>query len=414
MRTYKYALALTSQLPFCSTPLRLDAYNKCQFSCAFCFAKARGGNSDAKGVQFASASALRARLNRVQSGDVRNAIDEFLQRRVPLQFGGMNDPFSPWELKYGVGLELLKVLADFKYPTLISTKSVVPAESDYLAVLRSGNFYVRVSFTGASIETSQKLELLVPEWGERRRLIQGLSIAGVAVSIRLQPLVFGDEESLVELLGLLANDGAKHVSAEYLKWPIESSSKEFGRLNSLLPGMLDKYFELGAKKIGREYVLPPEVKLPNLVELKHRVDELGMVFGFAETELLHLNPYQSCCNAADRFLEDCNPFEGTFTSIIKEGGEEEIRLPQPLKKWLPQYSVFSHLNSRSRPAQTGDTPAERYQKMLRDKWNSKDWRGGPLSYWGIESSSSSDKNGNQVYLRAPELRQLLEKNNLNA
>ena len=89
---YKYYLALTSQLPFCSVPLRLDTYNSCQFSCSYCFAKARGGAPISGATSEASHSALRQRLSRASEGAPKGAVEEFLQQRIPHTTGRNERP----------------------------------------------------------------------------------------------------------------------------------------------------------------------------------------------------------------------------------------------------------------------------------------------------------------------------------
>lgn len=398
MSAYEHAIAITSQLPFCSVPLRLDAYNQCQFSCAFCFSKARGGNVEQTGLQFANSTALAARLKRVANGDVRSGLDEFLHKRVPIQFGGMNDPFGPWERERGIGLQLLRILADADYPTLISTKSTLLAEGDYRAALRAGNFYVRQSLTALPAPHLRRIERGTPSTDERLKTTETISSDGVAVSIRLQPIFLGYEEEAEKSLSGISAAGAVHVSTEYLKWPIETGSKEFDRLSSVFPEMLAAYRTLGAHRIGREYTLPSSVTFPKLASLKRSAESLGLRFGFAETELLHLNAFSACCNASDFVLRDAHFFDATILGLVKKQlNQKLLKFPSKIAQWLPEKSVFRHINSRSRPNDFEGTARERHVEFLRRKWNADPWRGGPASFLGITNTSTVDAVGNRVY-----------------
>lgn len=398
MRSYEYAIALTSQLPFCSVPLRLDAYNQCQFSCAFCFSKARGGNYEPERLQLANPLTLSARLERVLKGDIRGALDEFLQRRVPVQFGGMNDPFGPWESKLRVGLNLLRVLAEFNYPTLISTKSTMLREREYIAALKAGNFYVRQSITALKPKHLASVERGIPSIDDRLRTTRALSDAGIPVSIRLQPIFLGHENAALGLIPKIARAGAVHVSAEYLKWPVETRSSEFDRLTSAFPKMLDEYRALGAHRFGREHVLPSSLKFERMTQLKIAAEHCGLRFGYAETELLHLNPFSACCNASDLVLRDANFFDATILGIVKSQlHRKQLKFPKLLKQWLPRLSVFRHLNSRSRITGFEGTPRDRHIEFLRRKWNSHAWRGGPSSFLGVTDTDKMDGDGNRIY-----------------
>lgn len=404
MEAYKYYLSLTSQMPFCSVPLRLDSYNKCQFACTYCFAKARGGAIGNSGTKTLDTKTLANRLRRVGRGQVSGATDEFLARRIPIQFGGMTDPFSPWEKKSRISLEALSILAEHQYPTIISTKSTLVTDPEYLELLAKGNFYVRISFTGVSDVLVQDVERGVPTSLEKLEAIQALSNAGVPVSMRLQPIIPGYERDAEQLVKLAGSFGAKHVSAEYLKLPVEISSRQYSYLKAQFPDLTDFYKSAGARKLGREFVLPVNAKLPFLLRLREIALGLGLKFGFAENELLHLNNFKSCCNGADLFLNAANFFDANILGMVKnrlDGSNVEFGLSSDT--WVPTNSMLSHFNSRSRGLNTNLSPQERWIGILREKWNSQSWRGGPASFLGVKDIGEKDKFGNRVYEYVPHI-----------
>ena len=398
---YKYYLALTSQLPFCSVPLRIDTYSSCQFSCSYCFSKARGGASLTKSNQEIVPTQLEKRLSQVSRGRISGAVDEFLARRIPVQLGGMNDPFSPWEQERRKTLETLKILRDFQYPTLISTKSTMLAEEPYLEVLTTGNFLVRISATAGSSDTRAELEKGVQSWEDRLRAAEKLSSRGVPVSFRFQPIVFGEEDHVISMIRSAGSSGVRHISAEYLKLPMEKSSRQTSYLARSFPNMTDTYRKQNARQVGRELVLPSSTKVEGLYQLRAETVGNEMMFGFAENEFLHLNTFQSCCNAADHFLKDANFFSSNILGILKgQLNAEKIVFHLPDSSWVPTHSVFSHLNSRSRGKAdytTGRSPRERWTRLLQDKWNSKSERGGPSGFWGISDRGEVDSNGNKIF-----------------
>ncbi|WP_136657104.1 radical SAM protein [Nitratireductor sp. XY-223] len=410
--SYKYYLALTSQLPFCSVPLRIDTYSGCQFSCSYCFSKARGGAVSSNTLQEIEPEQLRKRLARVFNGKLSGAVDEFLLRRVPLQLGGMNDPFSPWEAHRKRTLDTLKVLREFQYPTLISTKGNLATKQPYVEVLQSGNFYVRISISVGALDTVRKIEKGVPSLSARIDMAEALSATGIPVSLRFQPVIFGQEEDALRVLKLAGSAGVRHVSAEYLKLPIESRSRQTSYLSAAIPDLVNTYHSLDAKRVGREFVLPTEVKAPGLFFLRDNAVAMGLKFGFAENEFLHLNQFSSCCNAADLFLNNCNFFSGNILGILKrQMTNEKIEFCLPQDEWLPKMSVFSHLNSRSRGKRLVSTkeptPRTRWKNLLIDKWNSTSGRGGPLSFWGVVSDGRVDSHGNKIYAQSRLLRDTL-------
>lgn len=397
-------------MPFCSVPLRLDSYSACQFSCSFCFAKARGGAGRNLSNSAASVAAISRRFDRVKLGSRASALDEMLYRRVPIQFGGMTDPFSQIEEKQRTTLSLLKILASADYPTLLSTKSILPADELYLGPLRDGNFYVRISITGASSKLSAQLEHNLPSVDMRLRMIEKLSDLGLPVSVRLQPLILGEENAAAELIRSAADAGAKHVSVEYLKWPMEDTLHQNKLLAKALPNMFDLYKKLGSRKIGREYVLPTEAKIESLFELAKTAKNSGIIFGFADNEFLHLNAFQSCCNGADKFLRNANFFKSNILNGVKSGlSKRIIKFSDIPLDDLPSFSITNYLNSKSRTNTKKLPPSQEWTEYLKEKWNGGTTRGGPSSFWGCENTGVRDSEGNLIFRMSDALTECLEK-----
>jgi DNA repair photolyase len=110
MSSYKHFATISSQVYFCSSPIRLDSYNRCQFGCTYCFSRSRSFDTSRPGLTVANPAAFSDRMARVSQGKIQSAFDEFLAARVPIQLGGLQDPFGSIELKHQVTLELLRVL----------------------------------------------------------------------------------------------------------------------------------------------------------------------------------------------------------------------------------------------------------------------------------------------------------------
>ena len=398
MSSYKYYMAPTSQMHFCSVPLRLDSYSNCQFGCQYCFSKARGGAFGVSSSTTINNALLRQRLQRAKEGIPRGATEEFIQRRIPVQFGGMNDPFGPAESKKLISLETLKTLAEYDYPTLISTKGTILADDEYLSVLVRGNFYVRISIAAVASELESTLEPGVPSASDRMSSAMKIASKGVSVSLRLQPIIPGFEQDAERLVLEAANHGFKHVSAEYLKLPVETEAHNFANLQKTLPGIRHFYEEQGALRVGREFILPISFKKPRLIELKRVAEQHGLVFGYAENELLLQNDFSACCNASDLFLRNANYFNFNIAGILRKQAQlDDFRFDVSDSEWLPTDSVFSHLNSRSRVTTDNGSNRDAWTKFLREKWNAGPWRGGPASFDGVVDTGSLDNAGNKIY-----------------
>jgi DNA repair photolyase len=346
----------------------------------------------------ANPDSLRARLERVSRGEINSALDYFLMNRIPIQFGGMTDPFSEWELEHRISLYLLEILKKFDYPTIISTKGSIFGMTEYVDVLQRGNFYIRVSFTGAEPQLAQRLEAGVGDLACRLSAIEALASVGVPISARLQPLIPGHEESAERLMLQAARVGVRHVSVEYLKLPMERVTTQAKILDRELPNIRE-YFKLhSATRNGREFILPAEEKISGHDYLCEVARSHDIHYGHADNEFLLRNEFLSCCNGADLFLREASFFDTNLLGILRRSKWlKDMRFIVEENR-LSEYSLDNYLNSRSRsnlgPAASG---SDRWLDFLKKKWNAPSWRGGPTSFWKVMDTGKLDDNGNKIY-----------------
>ena len=317
--SYKYYIGLTSQVFFCSIPLRLDTYSQCQFGCVYCFAKARGGQRGEKKIQKAEPNALEARLERVQEGKIASAVDEFLMHRTPIQLGAMADPFPPMETQERITQSTIQILNKFDYPFVVSTKGEAIAKPAMLDLLATSNGYIRFSASVASPELRKRIEPGCSSIDDFFSAIEKVAAIGRPTCLRIQPLLPGFETEAIKLLDYARNAGVRHITAEFLKVPIERSSHQRRSLDEFYGGDVASYYVAnGASIVGREYVLPPSFKGPVLHELKLQTERRGMRFSYAELEFLHLNSDSTCCNGATRYLRGAKNFTANFLGAVKQ------------------------------------------------------------------------------------------------
>jgi len=261
--SYKHAVSVTGQVFFCAAPIRLDAYDGCQFGCLYCFSRKRTRWWAKKGLHQASVRAFEGRLNRVAAGLFASALDEFLGARVPIQLGGLHDPFTPRERTLEVTLRLLRVLRDRQYPTLISTKGELVAEHEYLAVLKEMIVAVRFSAAGVSEKYRLQIDRRCADFDRTLEKISKLACNGVATALRIQPVIPGFEQNALDIARKAAAAGAKRISFEYLKLPKETVANEIKVLSSIVGFDLLKYMSrAGLSTVGWDYSLLASVKCP--------------------------------------------------------------------------------------------------------------------------------------------------------
>jgi len=346
-------------------------------------------------MKMGSPSALGQRLRRAEAGVVHSALDEFLVAKTPIQFGGMSDPFGPIENKQGVALEFLKVLSDRDYPFMISTKSDLPSDENYLSVLKDCRTLVRFSITATSADTRSALDGGTPDRRSIYSCIDELSSAGIQTAVRIQPILPGHEDTAYSIIDAVAAAGAKHVSLEYMKLPIETG-KTFNRTVELALGEppKDLFNRLGGRRLGRETILSSAYRYPRLLDLGQHARNVGLTVGFADNDLLHMSDGNSCCNGMDLHVPSVSVFSGNILGAINKTSPGDILTFESIEKeWMPLGNISTYLNSKSR--------------ILSNKWSdyaSLIWNGRhgiyrPDYFFGIVDTGRADDLGHIIYSR---------------
>lgn len=402
MKSYKHFVTVTSQLYFCSSPIRLDSYNRCQFGCVYCFSRKRAIESSDRVLKKANPAAFAKRLERVSQNNIRSALDEFLQNRVPIQLGGLQDPFSAFEQSNRTTLDLLHILCDHKYPTLISTKGNLFLKDEYIDVLARMNVYVRIS----AAAVPEEVRLLVDAGGDRfnqtLRKIEQLLLIGCPVSLRIQPIFPGFEAVALQMAVRASEAGVKHISFEHLKLGTEGLEQQCNVISSILK--TDIWQEMqrrGLTRVGRDYTLVREAKLDFVKEAKLVCSNRGVRFGAGDTEYIHLSDGNGCCNSSSYFLKDANQFRANFVGILSNRAPNEtIKFSDLIDEWCPTKAVHTYLTTDSR----GRDKTGRFNSwlsLMAHRWNGGNSPYCPEFFHGVTWTGEFDEMGFKTYQYLP-------------
>lgn len=393
-------LTLTSQFSFCGLPLRLDSYAGCAFRCSYCFALYRGGNNGGDSVRPAVAFTLkrtfeRALLSRPEKPGV---IAQFLRRRVPVHFGGMSDPFQPAETRYRVTESFLKVLAAYHYPTVISTKSSMVATQSYVDLLKeNGNVVVQFSFSSTRDKTARLVEPFSTPPSELLRAMALLKRNDIHITCRWQPYIPGVSEPPTEFLSRVASTGCSHVGFEHLKLPVERQNTLWMRLvQGVGRDLYDDYKLLGARRDGREYVLPVQYKLPRNLEVSSLLKKQGMTFGAADNELQLMSDTDCCCSGVDQFPGFENWFKHQIAYAVRKCRGRAITYSSISREWCPSGSIDRFLNSRSRLSTRCESSGT-VREHIKSRWNNSELPSSPASFYGVTPTNSVTSTGHKIY-----------------
>lgn len=311
----------------------------------------------------------------------KNAINQLLEHRCPIHFGGLSEPLQAIDKKYRATYKSIEIFRRFDYPIIISTKGPLLGDPEYLELLASHKkCAIQVSFSTLDDDLAKKLEPGSPLPSQRIEIIKEASKKGLWIAIRIQPFLFPIHKVEDYDLGLLAEAGAKHVIVEHLRLPTNFDKKALLRLYKVLGiDVLEYYKERGIQISRVNYELVPEVKTPNILRFRDLAHQAGMTFGCGDNDLHHYSDNDCCCGI--KMLQGFeNIYKGTFlTAILSHESSGKIRLETITKAWHPNASIREFLNSDCR--YIGCSNALDY---LIYKWNNPYGSNSLTSFYGVE------------------------------
>lgn len=334
--------------------------------------------------------------NDYKSGVIRSCI----KRRVPIHFGSVSDPFQPIERKYQISFELLKILRQFSYPTVISTKSDLLINKRYLKLISEIPVIVQYSLSTLNAKLAAKIEPNSTSPANRLRALYILSKKNIKTIVRLQPLLIRNKEDIAQAIKKISDVGVNHVILEHLRIPTNSPLKDRKKLWEALEfNYLDFYKGIGIRKSRISYELCTEMKLENLMEIRELCHDHGMSFSSGDNDLHHLSDLYCCCGVMDKG-NFSNLYNGHLGYVAFEGirsGKLDFSIID--NSWQPSGSIKEFINSqcRSKNCRTA-------KDFLRLRTNSVDKSNSPDDFFGIEYS---DEKGYYINKR------ILKKNKIN-
>lgn len=232
----------------------INPYRGCEHGCIYCYARPSHSYLNlSPGLDFETK--LFFKENAAQLLERELAAPNY--KCSPITLGANTDAYQPIERDHRVTRQIIEVLAKYKHPLSIITKSaLVERDLDLLAPLAADNLvHVLVSVTTLSNELKRTLEPRTASPRARLRAIESLSKAGIPVSVMVAPIIPVLTDSEVEtILEAAAAAGAKWAGYVLLRLPHE--------LKELFRDWLQEHQPLAAKHVmsrlnamrgGRDY-----------------------------------------------------------------------------------------------------------------------------------------------------------------
>lgn len=193
----------------------------CQHGCIYCYARpihAYLGLS--AGLDFETKLFIKPNAAEL----LRKELSRPGYRPAPLALGANTDPYQPYERQQGLTRQILKVLAEFKHPVLITSKgSLIERDMDLLGEMAAQNL-VRVAISIATLEPeiARRLEPQAASPKKRLELIRRLNTAGIPTGVIVAPIIPAlTDQDLEKVLLAAQSAGAQTASYIFLRLPLE-------------------------------------------------------------------------------------------------------------------------------------------------------------------------------------------------
>lgn len=253
-----------TQVILCNLPIRFDTYKGCSHGCKYCFAQKK--QDIAKIKKDESVEALRSFIEGKRSRETA-----WCDWNIPIHWGGMSDPFQPIEKKIRASFECLKLLAETKYPFVVSTKGRLVADPEYLELISKCNCVVQISMVCSQYD---KLEPGTPTYEERLKIVETISKRVQRVVVRIQPYMPEVFNDVMNNIPRLAKAGVYGVVVEGMKF---YKGKK------------------GMVKVGGDNCYPLEILRVQFEAIRAECHRHGMKFYSGENRLRAMGDDMCCC-----------------------------------------------------------------------------------------------------------------------
>lgn len=390
----------------CSMPLTFDQYSRCSYNCLYCFSFFQRANRHLNphlNVSGERKMYLEEKpdlvnvdsLRKLFRGETRGMFYEYIRDRYWMQWGGLSDPFDEFERKMGVGLELLQLFSEVRYPVCFSTKGTWWTGDERYMELFSRNrdiWNMKYSIINMDAGRSAAIELGTPSPAERLKAIGWLSEMGVPVTLRLRPFIIGlsdvDDEYL-ELIRLAADAGARAVSTEFF-------CVERGRIAAKTA--LSKRYQGISETLGIDLIDFYRRNSPGqsgYLRLNHKIKRPYIDKMDALCRRLRIRFYVSDAHHKDRCFNGCccglpetaKYHRGQFTeAIVIAKREGEVHFSDIAKYILPCFHTLRAVSAVNFARTNAVVRARLYHYSMYDLfryyWNTPNESKSPYKYFG--------------------------------
>jgi DNA repair photolyase len=279
----------SNQSPDVGFDVSINPYRGCEHGCIYCYARPTheylGFSS---GLDFETRILVKHELPDLLRGQLARPS----WRPQVIGISGVTDAYQPIERKLRLTRRCLEVLADFRNPCALITKSrLVARDTDVLQELaRHQAVSVTLSLTTLDSDVARLMEPRAAQPRARLAAVEALARAGIPVGVNLAPIVPGlTDHEIPALVAAAASAGARWAGWQMLRLPYSVKDlfsawladhfpnrreKILHRIESIRDGKLNET-RFGVRHRGVGIFAEQIAELVALSRARHRIDRHG-------------------------------------------------------------------------------------------------------------------------------------------
>lgn len=197
----------------------VNPYRGCEHGCSYCYARP---SHEYLGFDAGLGFEQRILVKEDAPALLRRALVSPRWTPEPITLSGNTDCYQPIERRLGLTRACLAVLAEFRNPVAVITKSaLVTRDLDLLRELAAvGAAHVWLSVTTLDADLARRMEPRAPEPGRRLAAMEALAAAGVPTGCVVGPVIPGlNDAEIPAILAAAREAGGRSASWVLLRLP---------------------------------------------------------------------------------------------------------------------------------------------------------------------------------------------------
>jgi DNA repair photolyase len=241
--------------PYFGITYSMNLFRGCQHQCIYCDSRSKVYGID-------DFSKIRIKKNALA------LLEYALKKRIKkgtIGTGSMNDPYMPVEKKELLTCSALKLIANYRYPVHILTKSdLVTRDIDILQEINKTYAAVSFTITTSDDNLSKIIEPGAASSSNRFKALEKIAGAGLYCGVILTPVlpfITDSAENIRQIITRAVDCGAQYIIG-WMGMTQREGQREFyyAKLDTYFPGIKHQYM----KQFGFDY----ECSSPNYQELQ--------------------------------------------------------------------------------------------------------------------------------------------------